>query len=113
VLLDFQFYNWKLYFRGKKSKILPTLPDNKYVMTAVFVVDLVTYFDELSMKFQGKNKRLCDTFPDFKSCDWKLSMLDKYISESLIPRPENLLLDHSSHRLTGRSCKTFSFTSFN
>jgi hypothetical protein len=62
------------------------------------------------MKFQGKGKRLCDTFPDVKSCDWILSMLDKYISVSLIPRLENLLSDHSPHRLTGRSCKTLSFT---
>jgi len=54
-------------------------------MTVVFVVDLVTYFNELIMKFQGKGKLLCDTFPDFKACEWKLSMVDKYISEFLFP----------------------------
>lgn len=43
------------------------------------------------MKFQEKSKRFCGTFPDFKACEWKLSMLDKYNSESLIPRLENLL----------------------
>jgi hypothetical protein len=82
-------------------------------MTHLFIVDLVTYFNELNIKFQGKSKRLCDTFPDFKACEWKLSMLDKSNTESLIPRLENLLSDHSSHRLTGRSCITFSFKSFN
>jgi hypothetical protein len=61
-------------------------------------VDLVTYFKELSMKFKEKSKRLCDTFPDFKACDWNLSMLDKYISESLILRLENLF---QIIRLTG------------
>jgi hypothetical protein len=82
-------------------------------MSVGFIVDLVTYFNELSTKFQGKSKRLCDTFPDFKACDWKPSMLDRYNSESHIPRLENLLSYHSPRRLTGRSCKTFSFTSFN
>jgi len=79
-------------------------------MTLVFIVDLVTYFNELSMKFQGKSKGLCDTFPNFKDCEWKPSMLDKYNSESLFPRLGNLLSDHSPRRLTGRRCKTFSFT---
>jgi hypothetical protein len=65
------------------------------------------------MKFQGKSKRLCDIFPYFKACEWKTSILDKYNSESPIPRLETLLSDHSPHRLTFRSCKAFSFTSFN
>jgi hypothetical protein len=60
-------------------------------MAVVFIMDLLTYFNELSTKFQGKSKRLCGTFPDFKTCKWKLSMLDKYISGSLIPRLEYLL----------------------
>ena len=54
--VDFQSDNWKMYFQGKKGHILPKLPDNNYVMAVVFTGDLVTYFNELIMKFQGKSK---------------------------------------------------------
>ena len=76
--INFQFYNWKNYFQDKKGKILPKFPDNKYAMAVVFIMDLLTYFNELSMKFQGKSKRLCGSFPVFKACELKLSLLDKY-----------------------------------
>jgi hypothetical protein len=51
---DFQFCNWKIYFQGKREKNFTKLPDNKYVIAVVFIVDLVTYFKELSMNLKKK-----------------------------------------------------------
>lgn len=68
-------------FVTKKSKTVPKLGDDKWILHSTFLVDIMTYFNGLYVKFHGRGKLQSDMFSIVKAFEMKPKLLHTNINK--------------------------------